>query len=1163
MQSNAGPNAGPAQKQASPEPAQSGAFATSAVKSQGGAPARRPQRSALLRVPAWLRWALIALLLGLIALASIVAARQAPHPDMFRKVGVWDFAAPGWWAYPLERNAFKRTVVHGHLYAVFALPGTGKLWAVGDGGLIVHSADDGATWVQQRPVAAAAAGGASAAKRRTSAWSWLPQATAASPDPKAQSSGRPEAQQQQPLQKQQQPPQQQQQQLPPEQAQQPLLDKSESSRAPPTPPSMTRPEQSGVAEQASGKAAPPQKAAATPAQKAPPAPPAALPASAPAAQAADAKLEAPAAPPQPTPVVPVTTESATLNGVHFAADGVRGWAVGDGSTIVATRDGGKQWADPAPYRLTWAPWYFATLPALALALFGVLAFVEPVRRGEAAADEQLEDGADGAGTFLRSDQPVADKAFDRLGVRPVVEALSSFIRNRGTEPRVTIAVTGEWGNGKSSVMRMLQTDLDRAGFRSAWFNAWHHQQEGRPLSALFNVVRQQAVPQWWRQPLAALRVRSRLIWGRGAAYKLVAVATALALALAAGDMFADGWRVAFDNARHFVRHHVLQKRETAITGASLAKLDPFSRAAPAPAAAGASKAAAAAGASARNAGAPAARVTPPVADACETKTWPAGAKAEPLRPEVYCYLKRNLVWDEGGDASRCGVQHDPPVPRGRECVFAKAEDLIKTIEARDARAERSLWPSEKKAIRAAAETLPPPPLFPWLEGALVGGAAAFLALLFTKGISVYGLQLTAPLRALLAAATGGRAGDEGKESSGTVERYRAEFGLLCDALDGRLVIFIDDLDRCSPETVNGVLELTNYLADISRCFIVIGAAMERVLRCVRSPVASDDHTAYATAYLRKLVHIELPVPQNRQLLERLAAADPTTTPTHEVRSGLRRWAWRAALGAAALAALLASFYGGKLLHDGAEGVALRVNPVVARAEPVIDTPAAAAPNTEAIALQPRTSRDSEPVGLAATPPPTVPLDWLAAAALLGAAALAWRWWRRNRETVVVALGGAVRDEDSDRFMRALQIWNPVVVSYDPTPRHVKRFYNRARLFAAYEREHAGADAARDESLVAMAAMHHLDPALLPSLAAALGDDGDDGDRTRRVQAWVTQSAFESGFAQPPNDDDRQRQALRERLLDAAWTAHIDAFGTAPSAEQVRRFERSVEGILVR
>ena len=60
---------------------------------------------------------------------------------------------------------------------------------------------------------------------------------------------------------------------------------------------------------------------------------------------------------------------------------------------------------------------------------------------------------------------------------------------------------------------------------------------------------------------------------------------------------------------------------------------------------------------------------------------------------------------------------------GQRCVFASAEQLIATLDAH-AFADRSkLWPSEKKAILAAAETLPPPPVFPWFENFLVGGLA--------------------------------------------------------------------------------------------------------------------------------------------------------------------------------------------------------------------------------------------------------------------------------------------------------------------------------------------------------------------------------------------------------------------------------------------------------
>ena len=77
------------------------------------------------------------------------AVTQAPHPDLRRPIANWEVGKPDWWLYPLERNGFKRTVVRGDLNSVFALPGGKQVWAVGRGGLIMHSSNGGATWAQQ------------------------------------------------------------------------------------------------------------------------------------------------------------------------------------------------------------------------------------------------------------------------------------------------------------------------------------------------------------------------------------------------------------------------------------------------------------------------------------------------------------------------------------------------------------------------------------------------------------------------------------------------------------------------------------------------------------------------------------------------------------------------------------------------------------------------------------------------------------------------------------------------------------------------------------------------------------------------------------------------------------------------------------------------------
>ncbi len=466
---------------------------------------------------------------------------------MFRPVADLDIGKADWWGYPLERNAFKRRVVRGDLSAVFVLPNTQKLWAFGEGGLVLHSADGGSNWVQQRPAVAARTAVNGQQARTAGAWSPFSVALAEQPDPKQQAAPNLAAQQ-----KLNAPPLSEVAANPATQAVNPGRNPDSSPKAEPAP---AKP----LADARSPTLAPP--------------------------SAVDAKAGTKAQEPVPPPIgpapdngnlnavffaterlgwavgengtilatreggnawtpqtsgthewlnsvhftadgqhgwavgengtilatrdggnawTPQTSGTGWLLSVHFAADGQRGWAVGTSGTILATGDGGRLWSALAPYQRYGAPWYLATLALLGFTLFLLLGLVETAQPGSGA--DTGPPLADGSATLLRSDQPVADKLFDRLGVRPAVEALSSFIRNRDTEPRVTIAVTGEWGNGKSSVMRMLQTELERAGFRTAWFNAWHHQQEGRQLTALFEAVRKQAVPRWWRQPVSALRV---------------------------------------------------------------------------------------------------------------------------------------------------------------------------------------------------------------------------------------------------------------------------------------------------------------------------------------------------------------------------------------------------------------------------------------------------------------------------------------------------------------------------------------------------------------------------------------------------------------------------------------------------------------------------------
>ena len=81
------------------------------------------------------------------SLSTFLAFIQKPRSNAYAAVNTFTL---DWWQYPIERNAMLRLpVITGDLNGVFALPSTDKVWAVGDGGLILHSTDGGRTWEQQ------------------------------------------------------------------------------------------------------------------------------------------------------------------------------------------------------------------------------------------------------------------------------------------------------------------------------------------------------------------------------------------------------------------------------------------------------------------------------------------------------------------------------------------------------------------------------------------------------------------------------------------------------------------------------------------------------------------------------------------------------------------------------------------------------------------------------------------------------------------------------------------------------------------------------------------------------------------------------------------------------------------------------------------------------
>ncbi|NUO81176.1 hypothetical protein HUU05_13945 [candidate division KSB1 bacterium] len=207
----------------------------------------------------------------------------------------------------------------------------------------------------------------------------------------------------------------------------------------------------------------------------------------------------------------------------FFVSAATGWAVGGYGTILSTKDGGQTW-NPIKYSRSFAPWYYLTWFFIAPLLY--LAFRKP---------KPIEAEQKTVADMLVSDRPIAAGDPDPLEFNSIARGLSRFLRNENTQPPLTIAITGEWGSGKSSLMNLLKADLERYGFRPVWFNAWHHQKEEHLLAALLQNIRKQAVPSLWHR--GGLVFRSRLLWERTRRY------WALALLLLALFSFAVGYFV--------------------------------------------------------------------------------------------------------------------------------------------------------------------------------------------------------------------------------------------------------------------------------------------------------------------------------------------------------------------------------------------------------------------------------------------------------------------------------------------------------------------------------------------------------------------------------------------------------------------------------------------
>ena len=99
------------------------------------------------------------------------------------------------------------------------------------------------------------------------------------------------------------------------------------------------------------------------------------------------------------------------------------------------------------------------------------------------------------------------------------------------------------------------------------------------------------------------------------------------------------------------------------------------------------------------------------------------------------------------------------------------------------------------------------------------------------------------------------------EQVSALQQIRGYFDRLVSAWvgdTGRLVIFIDDLDRCTPDKIPEILEAIRFFTNTPRCVYVLGLDYDIIRKGVQQKYKIDDDDA--AEYLEKIIQIPFPLP---------------------------------------------------------------------------------------------------------------------------------------------------------------------------------------------------------------------------------------------------------------------------------------------------------------
>ena len=115
--------------------------------------------------------------------------------------------------------------------------------------------------------------------------------------------------------------------------------------------------------------------------------------------------------------------------------------------------------------------------------------------------------------------------------------------------------------------------------------------------------------------------------------------------------------------------------------------------------------------------------------------------------------------------------------------------------------------------------------------------------------------------------------EESERLAETMAQFEHDFELLLEKTDlERIVVFIDDLDRCQSEKIVETFETIKLFLDIPECTFVIGADSSKIEHAIRDHYKLNDGSferpttgdrGFADDYIEKIVQIPFRIPEQR------------------------------------------------------------------------------------------------------------------------------------------------------------------------------------------------------------------------------------------------------------------------------------------------------------